>query len=130
MALCISPPRTGKDRMDVLEQFKIAYDIHWWLRYITWCALIGAGLLLFKVSGGLPPSTWRLLAQVIPQVSRLFALRGLAILLPLSALVFLCLTWGVLWGLLLWGCIAVIWHWWRSRHPLPPVETNWRRSTA
>ena len=99
---------------DALEQFRIAYDIHLWLRYLTCLGLAGGALLLLRVSGGFPPQAWYLLFQAIPRVPHLFATRGPVILLSLLALVVLSLTWLVLWGSLLCAGVAVALQWWHS----------------
>lgn len=116
--------------MDVLEQFKVAYDIHPWLRYITWCVLVGGALLLLWVSGGFPPHAWHLLAQALPQVPRLFASRGFTVLLSLGAVGLLSLTWVVLWVTLLGISIALLRRWWQRQHLPPTSKAGWKRTTA
>jgi serine/threonine protein phosphatase PrpC len=100
----------------MFEQFKIAYDIHPWLRRAAWAGLPMSSLLLLRVSGGFPPQAWRLLAQATPRVTYLWSLHGPALLLPYAALVTLSLTWLVAWGLLLGACAAMVHHWRQSRH--------------
>jgi serine/threonine protein phosphatase PrpC len=110
-----------------VRQFKIAYDIHLWLRCITWLGLLGTAVLLLRVSGGAPPQTWRLTAEVIPQIPHLLAMRGYSIVVPLAGLLVLSLTWIVLWSLLLWVALALVWHWWRNQH-MQQSTTNWKPS--
>ncbi|OLD64254.1 MAG: hypothetical protein AUF65_00070 [Chloroflexi bacterium 13_1_20CM_50_12] len=110
-----------------MRQFKIAYDIHLWLRWITWLGLLGAAGLLLRVSGGFPPQTWYLTAQVIPQIPHLLSARGGSILLPLAGLLLLSLTWVTFWVLFLWSVLAIAWHWWRNQH-MQPSTTNWKPS--
>jgi hypothetical protein len=99
---------------DTVEQFGIAYDIHSWLRYLTWLAIASAAYLLLRVSGGFPPPAWYLLLRTAPQIPHLFSMRGAAILFPLLGLVALSLTWLALWCMLLWAGLAAVGHWWYS----------------
>jgi len=100
---------------DTVKQFGIAYDIHLWLRGLTWLTIVSAAYLLVRISGGFPPPVWYLLLQTAPQVPHLYGMRGTAILLPLLALVTLSLTWLALWGVLLWAVLATVRHWWYCR---------------
>jgi serine/threonine protein phosphatase PrpC len=97
-----------------VEQFGIAYDIHSWLRYLTWLAIASAAYLLLRISGGFPPPAWYLLLRTAPQIPHLFSMRGAAILFPLLGLVALSLTWLALWCMLLWAGLAAVGHWWYS----------------
>src|SRR5215472_12852379 len=108
----------------MFEQFKIAYDIHPWLRRAAWVALLLSSLLLLRVSGGFPPQAWRLLVQATPRVPHLWSLHGPAILLPYAALVALSLTWLVAWGLLLGTCTVMVYHWRQSRHERQRFERD------
>ena len=99
---------------DTVEQFGIAYDIHSWLRYLTWLAIASAAYLLLRISGGFPPPAWYLLLRTAPQIPHLFSMRGAAILFPLLGLVALSLTWLALWCMLLWAGLAAVGHWWYS----------------
>jgi serine/threonine protein phosphatase PrpC len=99
---------------DTVEQFGIAYDIHSWLRYLTWLAIASAAYLLLHISGGFPPPAWYLLLRTAPQIPHLFSMRGAAILFPLLGLVALSLTWLALWCVLLWAGLAAVGHWWYS----------------
>jgi len=100
--------------VDALEQFGIAYDIHFWLRCLSWLGLLSGALLLLRVSGGFPPQAWNLLLQAVPQIPHLLGMRGPVIILSLVALVVLSLTWLALWVILLWVSVAVVWHWWQK----------------
>src|SRR5215469_5743814 len=108
----------------MFEQFKIAYDIHPWLRRAAWAGLFISSLLLPRVSGGFPPQAWRLLAQATLRVTHLWSLHGPAILLPYAALVCLSLTWLVAWGLLLGACTAMVNHWRQSRRERQRFEMD------
>ncbi|HEX6485052.1 MAG TPA: protein phosphatase 2C domain-containing protein [Ktedonobacteraceae bacterium] len=110
-----------------MKQFRIVYDIHLWLRCITWLGLLGTAGLLWRVSGGFPPQTWHLTAQVIPQIPHLLSIRGYTILLPLGGLLLLSFTWIVLWGILLWAALAMALHWWKNQH-VQQSSTNWKPS--
>jgi serine/threonine protein phosphatase PrpC len=99
---------------DTVKQFGIAYDIHSWLRYLTWLAIASVAYLLLRISGGFPPPAWYLLLRTAPQIPHLFSMRGAAILFPLLGLVALSLTWLALWCVLLWAGLAAVRHWWYS----------------
>jgi len=99
---------------DTVKQFGIAYDIHSWLRYLTWLAIASAAYLLLRISGGFPPPAWYLLLRTVPQIPHLFSVRGVAILFPLLGLVALSLTWLALWCVLLWAGLAAVLHGWYS----------------
>ena len=108
----------------MLEQFKIAYEIHPWLRRASWGALGIGGIFLFEISGGFPPRAWRLLAAALPQVSRLWALRGAGIVLPLALIVIQSLTWLIGWGLLIVACVAIVRHWRQSERERQAFEVD------
>ncbi len=112
---------------DTVEQFGIAYDIHSWLRYLTWLAIASAAYLLLRISGGFPPPAWYLLLRTAPQIPHLFSMRGAAILFPLLGLVALSLTWLALWCMLLWAGLAAVGHWWYSTSS---QQTQRRQKTA
>jgi serine/threonine protein phosphatase PrpC len=92
----------------MLEEFKDLYDIHHWLRAITWLGLFCVIIFLLWASGGFPPQAWVLLLQLIPQIPRLWGGQGAAIMLPLLALAALSLTWLVAWGLLVWVILLLV----------------------
>ena len=84
-----------------VEQVRKRWVTYLWLRVITLGVLVGAGILLLRVSGGFPPIAWGLLFRVIPTVPRLWHVRGPAILLPLLGLGALSGTLGIGWAVLL-----------------------------
>lgn len=110
-----------------MRQFRSAYDIHVWLKCITWLGILGAAGMLIQLSGSLSPQSWHLLTQALPQLPRLLRLRGYSVLLPLGGLALLSLTWIVLWSVLLWAALALAWHWWRNKHMQQPI-THWEPS--
>jgi serine/threonine protein phosphatase PrpC len=110
-----------------VRQFRIVYDIHLWLKCITWLGLLGTAGLLWRVSGGFPPQTWSLTAQVLPQIPHLLSIRGYSILLPLGGLLLLSFTWIILWSILLWAALAIVLHWWKNQH-VQQSSTNWKPS--
>jgi serine/threonine protein phosphatase PrpC len=94
----------------MLEEFKDIYDIHDWLRYVTWSGLLIAAVFLFYVPGGFPPQAWLLFFQYLFQLPRLWDAQGASVLLPLLVLLLLSLLWLVCWGALFWACFALIRH--------------------
>ena len=98
----------------MLEQLKVAYTVHRWVRIIAGLGLLTCGILLYRISGGFPPWAWRFLTQVVPRLPRLWALQGPAVLLPFTALVLLSLTLLLAWGLVVGAIGAVVRNWWRG----------------
>ncbi len=119
---------------DTIKQFGITYDIHSWLRYLTWLAIASAAYLLLRISGGFPPPAWYLLLRAVPQIPHLLSMQGATILFPLLGLVTLSLTWLALWCMLLWAGLAAVQHWWYStsnqqaRRGQKAAATAWQRS--
>src|SRR5260370_24585537 len=58
---------------DTVKQFGIAYDIHLWLRGLTWLTIAGAAYLLVRISGGFPPLFGTSCYRPLPRV-RTFSL--------------------------------------------------------
>lgn len=98
----------------MLERFILIYDQHLWVRCVCWGMLILGMLFSFKIPGGFPPTSWRLLAQTIPQIPHLWALRGAAIVLPLTTLGLQSLSHLLIWLCVVCAWIAVIRHWRRN----------------
>ena len=96
----------------MLEQLKVAYTVHQWVRIVAGLGLLICGVLLYRISGGFPPWAWRFLAQVVPRLPRLWALQGPAVLLPFTALVLLSLTLLLAWGLVVRAIVIVVRNWW------------------
>jgi serine/threonine protein phosphatase PrpC len=94
----------------MLEEFKDIYDIHDWLRYVTWLGLLIAAVFLFCVPGGFPPQAWLLFFQFLSQLSHLWDAQGAGVLLPLLALLLLSLLWLACWGAIFWACFVLIRH--------------------
>src|SRR5581483_5016501 len=94
----------------MLEEFKDIYDIHDWLRYVTWLGLLIAAVFLLWAPGGFPPQAWFLFLQLLVQLPPLWDVQGPAILLPFLVLLFLSLLWLAGWGTWSWACITLIHH--------------------
>src|SRR5690349_16072315 len=94
----------------MLEEFKDIYDIHDWLRYVTWSGLLIAAVFLFYIPGGFPPQAWQLFFQFLFQLPRLWDVQGASVLLPLLALLLLSLLWLACWGALFWACFVLLRH--------------------
>ncbi|MGH2493423.1 MAG: PP2C family protein-serine/threonine phosphatase [Ktedonobacteraceae bacterium] len=112
----------------MLQQFKIAYAFHLWVKALAWLGLLCSAILLLAVSGGFPPPAWVLLAQSLPQIGRLLAAHGLSALASFVGVFLLSLTWGIMWAVLLWVSIGLF----RSNKQTrrAPRKTNWQRSSA
>jgi serine/threonine protein phosphatase PrpC len=94
----------------MLEELKDIYDIHDWLRYVTWSGLLIAAVFLFYVPGGFPPQAWLLFFQFLFQLPHLWGAQGASVLLPLLILLLLSLLWLACWGALFWVCFVLIRH--------------------
>jgi len=93
----------------MLNEFKLQYDLHRWVRYLSWAGLGGVTLFLLWSEGGFPPLAWRLLAQEIQQFRGLWATGGITVLFPLVILAVLSLLWLLAWSLLLWIGLTLLW---------------------
>jgi serine/threonine protein phosphatase PrpC len=114
----------------MLNQFKAAYVAHAWVRRIACIGLCAAGILLASLTGGFPPWAWRFPFQVLPQLGRLWQLRGIGIIPPLFGLTVLALTLFVLWGLILLAVLLIVRHWWRARRELYAFDEDLARAAT
>lgn len=112
----------------MIQQFRTAYAMHIWLKYLTWLGLISVATLLLRISDGFPPQAWYLLARAAPHIGSLLASRGIIALASFAGIVFLSLTWGCLWLLLLWVSIALVWPSRPKRRMRAAI--NWQRTSA
>jgi len=112
----------------MLQQFKIAYAFHLWVRALAWLGLVSLAILLLAVSGGFPPQSWILLAQSMPVIGRLLAAHGLPALASFTGVFVLSLTWGLAWAALLWLSFSLLRHGKQGRRA--PAKTNWQRNSA
>jgi serine/threonine protein phosphatase PrpC len=104
-----------KNRIKVMiEQLKIAYTQQRRVRVFVSLALLAYAALLYGLSGGFPPWAWRFLLHTLPQVSRLWAMQGSAIVVPMVGLVLLSFSLLILWGLLLVIATSIALYWWRT----------------
>lgn len=103
---------------NILERITAAYVAHRGVRLLCALAVLSAALLLFVLAGGFPPWAWRLLAQVLPRISALLALRGQAALLALVGLALLSVSILLAWWTLLWLCWRMLAYWWYERQEL------------
>lgn len=102
----------------ILEQLHTAYIAHRWMRIAACITLLAGTVLLLYISGGFPPWAWRFLIQVLPQLPRLWAARGLLMLIPLSGLVLLSVTLLLAWAAFALACIRLVRGWWQERQEL------------
>jgi serine/threonine protein phosphatase PrpC len=107
----------------MLERFKLTYDNHPWFRRMSWGLLVIAAIGIFQ-TGGMPPRAWILLAAVLPQLSRLWVLRGTAIVLPVTVLVLQSLIWVIAWGMFIAVFVAIIRHWRQTQRDLQEFEID------
>jgi serine/threonine protein phosphatase PrpC len=99
-------------------QLRLSYETYTWLRYLTWCGLALAGVLLLVLPGGFPPRAFLQVWQTVPLLSRLLDLHGASALFSFVLLCAQALTWFVLWGLWGFACHSLArytWHLYRTQ---------------
>jgi serine/threonine protein phosphatase PrpC len=119
--------------VEVIKQFRSAYDIHLWLRCLSWLVIVSGFLMFLRVSGGFPPKEWLLLLQAISQFPQLFKAQGSHVVLSLVAITALSLTWLALFCAFLWAGVAVVWRWRnyrRVQHDQQFSRTAWERTRS
>ncbi|HEY1348857.1 MAG TPA: protein phosphatase 2C domain-containing protein [Ktedonobacteraceae bacterium] len=104
--------------VNILQRITRAYVAHRSVRLLGVTGVLGAGVLLFQLAGGFPPSAWRLLAQALPRISGLMAAHAQATLLALLGLILLSLTLLMAWAALLWLCWRMLAYWRYERREL------------
>ncbi|HKF37026.1 MAG TPA: protein phosphatase 2C domain-containing protein, partial [Ktedonobacteraceae bacterium] len=102
----------------ILEQLHRAYVAHRWMRMAACIALLAGAVLLLYMSGGFPPWAWRFLIRVLAQLPRLWAVRGLLMIIPLSGLVLLSVALLLSWGAFAFACTRLVRGWWQERQEL------------
>src|SRR5258708_35732523 len=100
---------------NILEQLHTAYIAHRWMRIAACIALLPGAILLLYISGGFPPWAWRFLIQELRQLRRLWAARGLLMLIPLICLVLLSVTLFLASAALAFALICLLCGWWQER---------------
>ncbi len=93
----------------MLKEFKGIYDLHHWVRYLSWAGLGSVTLFLLWAEGGFPPLAWRLFAQELQQFPASWATRGITALFPVAILAVLSLLWLLSWSLVLWVGFTLLW---------------------
>src|SRR5260370_159347 len=112
----------------MLQQFKIAYAFHLWVRALAWLGMVSLAILLLAVSGGFPPQSWILLAQSFPVIGRLLAAHRPPPPASFTRVFLLSLTWGLASAALLWLSFSLLRHGKQGRRA--PAKTNWQRNSA
>jgi len=108
----------------MIEQFKIAYIQQRRVRVFVCFGLFAYAVLLYSLSGGFPPWAWRFLLHTLPQLSRLWAIQGSAIVIPLLGLILLSLSLLILWAILLVTALKVALYWWYNFHHRQTFEQD------
>jgi|SRR5579875_38265 serine/threonine protein phosphatase PrpC len=103
---------------NIVERIAQVYVARRSMRLLAALAVLSAAMLLFVLAGGFPPFAWRLLAQTLPHISILLAVRGQAALVALVGLVLLSLTILFAWGTLLWLSWRMLAYWRYERQEL------------
>jgi serine/threonine protein phosphatase PrpC len=99
----------------IIDRFRASYATYRWARIIASAGLCAAGIALLAMDGGFPPWAWRLLFQVTPQFSRVWAQRGLGMLPAFVGLLLLALTLFFLWGLIVLAVLFMARDWLKRR---------------
>lgn len=94
----------------MFAEFLTMYDIHRWLRYVTWLGIAClVGFFLFA-DGGLPPRSWLLLIRACQLFPALWVTDRMSALMPLGNAFLWSVLWGALWYILVRGCLALFQH--------------------
>ncbi|GCE08905.1 PP2C family protein-serine/threonine phosphatase [Dictyobacter aurantiacus] len=94
----------------MFAEFLTMYDIHRWLRYVSW---LGLGLLFvfFLVAeGGLPPQSWLALIQSVSVLPALWPAHGISSLTHVVNPLIWSVIWGCLWYVALRVCKVLFQH--------------------
>jgi serine/threonine protein phosphatase PrpC len=102
----------------ILKRVQHVYVAYSRMRLFCMLVILGGGLAFFLITGGFPPSAWRLLVQVLPQFGVLWAASGLASLVALVGLILISLTILLTWLSLLWLVWRVLADWLYERFDL------------
>ncbi len=97
-----------------LQQFRVAYSTHLWVRTATSTTLLVYAVALYWLPGGFPPWAWRVLFQLLPALPRLWALQGVTLMFPFVVLLLYALSLFLLWGVLLFAALKIAQHWWQE----------------
>ncbi|GCE31044.1 hypothetical protein KDA_65280 [Dictyobacter alpinus] len=94
----------------MFAEFLIMYDIHHWLRYVTWIGVACLVVFFLVADGGLPPQSWLLLIQACLVFPAHWSADRMSALMFLGTPLIWSLVWGGLWYLLLRLCLALFQH--------------------
>ncbi|GCE14602.1 PP2C family protein-serine/threonine phosphatase [Tengunoibacter tsumagoiensis] len=97
-----------------MENIKAVYAEYGWARVFALIGLLLCGLLLYGLSGGMPPWAWRFLWQILPQISTLMASQSLSLLGLLLLSISLLILWAVL-LILVWRVSMHCWQFFYER---------------
>lgn len=103
---------------NIVERITGAYVAYRGVRLLCVLAVLLSTSLLFVLAGGFPPYAWRLLAQALPRIPALLAVRGSSVLLALVGVLLLSLTLLIAWAALLWLSWKMLAYWWYERQEL------------
>jgi serine/threonine protein phosphatase PrpC len=112
----------------MVQQFKIAYTFHMWVKILAWTGLLSLTILLLAVSGGFPPLAWRVLAHSLPLMGSLLVAHGLSALVSFVGISLLSLTWGAVWTVLLLAGVRLLLSGRQAKRA--PKKTNWQRNST
>ncbi len=95
----------------ILEHITHTYVAYRLVRLVSALSVLSAAILLFVLSGGLPPWSWRMLFQTAPQLPALLSVNGLGVLLAFIGLILLSLNVLLAWVALLWIAGQMFLYW-------------------
>jgi serine/threonine protein phosphatase PrpC len=100
----------------MMEQIKTFTINNRWVRLLALGGLIVASALLVVIADGFPPWAWRFLIQLLPQLPRLWAAQGGAMVVPFIGLILLSLSLLLAWGMIVVLVYKILSQWWMDYH--------------
>ncbi|GCE23290.1 hypothetical protein [Dictyobacter kobayashii] len=94
----------------MFAEFLTMYDIHRWLRYVTWFGLACLVGFFLVAEGGLPPQSWLFLIQSLLALPVLWRFHGFSAFVHILSPLVWSVIWGCLWYVLLRICMTLYQH--------------------
>ncbi len=96
-----------QEERGIVAEFKTLYAVHYWLRCVTWMALLSVGLFLL-IADGFPPRVWQQLLWTAFWLPRYWRLAGARALLALLEPFAWSVVWLSAWIFCFWTCFTLL----------------------
>ncbi len=96
-----------QEERGIVAEFKTLYAIHYWLRCVTWMALLSAGLFLL-IADGFPPHVWQQLLWAVLRLPQIWHRVGAYALLALLGPFAWSIVWLSAWIFCFWTCFTLL----------------------